>query len=289
MDRMKAPEEKQRFLEPFIEAVQHDPQANEALLIFLMAAFEPVRRGVSRRFEMLRSGLTPQSRDLNWSNREEARRLREIDRQAIFDITREAALEAVFGYPTPGPPRFFQWLRGTVAHRALDALAGELPELETSGIVAAQADAMQNALAGFEAIEGPAMRDRHGMREWRQRIHMRDVFDVVEDFYAHQPVREACSAAIVRLPRRQRDVIEGYFFDGKSIGDIAAAREVAESTVYNQKAAAQNALYGDDVFFVALCALGQVRDQARVKHLTQAYPDGVYRDGRRLVVLPDAA
>jgi len=243
---------------------------------------------VSRRFEMLRSGLTPQSRDLNWSNREEARRLREIDRQAIFDIT-EAALEAVFGYPTPGPPRFFQWLRGTVAHRALDALAGELPELETSGIVAAQADAMQNALAGFEAIEGPAMRDRHGMREWRQRIHMRDVFDVVEDFYAHQPVREACSAAIVRLPRRQRDVIEGYFFDGKSIGDIAAAREVAESTVYNQKAAAQNALYGDDVFFVALCALGQVRDQARVKHLTQAYPDGVYRDGRRLVVLPDAA
>jgi hypothetical protein len=138
MDRMKAPEEKQRFLEPFIEAVQHDPQANEALLIFLMVAFEPVRRGVSRRFEMLRSGLTPQPRDLNWSNREEARRLREIDRQAIFDITREAALEAVFGYPTPGPPKFFQWLRGTIAHRALDALAGELPELETSGIVAAR-------------------------------------------------------------------------------------------------------------------------------------------------------
>jgi DNA-directed RNA polymerase specialized sigma24 family protein len=286
---MKAPEEKQRFLEPFIEAVQRNPQANEALLIFLMVAFEPVRRGVSRQFEKLRSGLTPQPRDLNWSNREEARRLREIDRQAIFDITREAALEAVFGYPTQGVPKFFPWLRGTIAHRALDALAGELPELETTGMVAAQAEAMQNALAGFEAIEGPAMRDRDGMREWRQQIRMRDVFDVVEDFYAHDPVREACTTAIGRLPHRQREAIESYFFDGKSIADIAAARAVAESTIYNQKATAQKALYGDDVFFVALCALGQVRDQARVKHLTEAYPDGVYRDGRRLVVFPDAA
>lgn len=59
-DRMKGPEEKQRLLEPRINAVQRDPLGNEHVLIFLMLVFEPVRRGVSKQFVRLHHGLSPQ-------------------------------------------------------------------------------------------------------------------------------------------------------------------------------------------------------------------------------------
>jgi RNA polymerase sigma factor (sigma-70 family) len=277
------------LLEPFIEAVRRDPRANEALVIFLMLVFEPVRRSVSKAFVAAHAGLSPQPRDVNWSNREEARMVRFIERQELYDVTREAALEAVFRYPSPPPKTLFPWLRETIAHRALDKLAGDLPEAETAGVVAAQADAMQKALAGFETLEQPRMRDRRGLRQWRQRIQMRDVFDIVEEFFSHDPIREACQTAIGRLPRRQRDVIHGYFFEERDVPELAAARNVSESTIYNQKSVAQKTLHDDDVFFSVLFSLARVRDQARAKHLAAAYPDGVLPDGRRLVVIRDAA
>jgi hypothetical protein len=65
---------------------------------------------------------------------------------------------------------------------------------------------MQRALAGFESVDGPVMSDRAGLRAWRARIHMRSVFDVVEDFFDNQAVREVCQAAVGRLPVRQREV-----------------------------------------------------------------------------------
>jgi DNA-directed RNA polymerase specialized sigma24 family protein len=84
---------------------------------------------------------------------------------------------------------------------------------------------------------------------------MREVFDVVEEFFAHDPVREACRTAVGRLPRAQRDVIDRYFFDEVDVPEIAARRAVAPSTVYNQKASAQTTLHDDDVFFSALYSL----------------------------------
>ncbi len=86
---------------------------------------------------------------------------------------------------------------------------------------------MQAALAGFEGVEAPTMRDRRGLAEWRVRIRMRDVFDVVEQFFAHDPVREACKTAVGRLPRVQREVINRYFFDEESVPDIADSRDVS--------------------------------------------------------------
>jgi hypothetical protein len=200
---MKDASEKQRFLEPLIEAVRRDPVANEHLVIFLMLAFEPVRRGVSRVFVDAHSGLTPQPRDVNWSNRPEAQMIRHIERESLYDVTREAALEAVFRYPTPPPGKFFVWLRETIAHRALDKLGGDLPEAETARALGAEAAAMQAALAGLEQVDEPRLRDGRGLRAWRDQIHMRDVFDVVEEFFAHDPVREACKAAVGRLPRAE--------------------------------------------------------------------------------------
>ena len=44
-----------------------------------------------------------------------------------------------------------------------------------------------------------------------------------------------------------------------------------------------------NIFFSALFTLGRVRDQARAKALAERYPDGVYRDGRRIVVIDAAA
>jgi Sigma-70, region 4 len=118
---------------------------------------------------------------------------------------------------------------------------------------------------------------------------MRDVFDVVEEFFEHDPVREACQAAVGRLPRAQRDVIEGYFFKELDVPAIAEERGASKSTVYNQKAAAQSTMHADDVFFSALSSLNCVGDRARVLYLAEKYPDGVLPDGRRLVVIDNAA
>lgn len=285
LDRMHTAEQKQRFLEPIIATVRCDPQGNEHLLIFLMLAFEPVRRSVSKAFVSAHSGISPHARDVNWANRQEARLIHHVERERLYDVTRDAALEAVFRYPSDPPERFFLWLRETIAHRALDQLRGELPEAETCGQSAAEAEAMQAALAGFEQVEAPAMRDRRGLADWKRRIRMRDVFDVVEQFFAHDPVCEACRTAVGRLPRVQKEVVDSYFFEEEGVPDIAARRGVSPSTVYNHKAAAQKTLYADDVFFSALHGMKLVRDQVRARKLAETYPDGVMPDGRRIVVI----
>jgi hypothetical protein len=99
IDKMQTPEEKQRFIEPFIEAVRRNPRANEAQVIFLMLVFEPVRRSVSKAFLAAHAGLSPQPRDVNWSNREEARMVRFVEREQLYDVTRSRG-----GLPVPGAP-----------------------------------------------------------------------------------------------------------------------------------------------------------------------------------------
>ena len=104
LEAMKGAAEKQRWLEPLIAAVRRDPEANEHLVIFLMLVFEPVRRSVSKAFVSAHAGISAQPRDVSWVNREEARMIRHVERERLYDVTREAALEAVFRYP-PKPPR----------------------------------------------------------------------------------------------------------------------------------------------------------------------------------------
>lgn len=289
MDQMRSPDEKQRFLERHIAAVRRDPVRNEHLLVFLMLVFEPVRRGVSKAFMSARSGLDPAVRDANWSNRAEARMIDRIERERLFDVTREAAIEAVFRYPSEPPDRFFPWLRETIAHRALDVLRAELPEIQTTQRTAEEAAAMQAALAGFEHADGPASRDRAGMRAWRERIDLRGVFEVVEAFFDNDAIREACRHAIGRLPRMQREVIDGYFFEEASVDQLAARRNVSESTIYNHKALAQKRMHHDDAFFAVLHRLGAVRDRARADAHARRCPDGRLPDGRRSVLIDDRA
>lgn len=289
LDKMRAPEEKQLFLEPVIEAVRRDPHSNEDLLVFLMLVCEPLRRSVSREFLRARSGLEPRQRDVNWRNRAEARMIHQIEREQLYDVTREAALEALFRYPSPPPQKFFPWLREAIAHRALDKLHADLPEIETLPASTAEAEAMQEALHGFERVEPPTLSNREGLRIWRSKIALRDVFHVVDEFFNHDAVAAACRSAVGRLPLRQQEVINGCFFEQVEVEALARRRRVSPSTIYNHKAQAQKRLRADDIFFSALHSLGCVRDRARAVQLAAAYPDGRLPDGRRIVVIDAAA
>ena len=288
MDKMRGPEEKQRYVEPLIEVVRRDPVQNEHLLVFLLVVCEPIRRSVSKAFVSARSGLT-RAPDTNYANRVEAKMIREIDKQTLYDVSREAAIEAIFRYPSPAPDRLFPWLRETIAHRALDKLHAELPEIETICHNPAEAAAMQNALAGFEDVKSPPMRQANGLREWRQRIHLRSVFDMVEDYYVENAVQEICRTAVGRLPRCQAEIIDSYFFEQRPVSDIASIRSVSPSTIYNAKASAQRSLHDDPCFFTALVKMHKVRDAVRTRELRERYPEGLLPDGRRIVHIDDLA
>lgn len=292
LDTMASPDDKQAYLAPLIMAIQKDPTAHEDKLVFLLIVCEPVRRGVSKEFMKVRGGLDAAGRKdspTSWHRREEVTRLAEVERQILFDVTRAALLDALYRYPTPAPKRFFSWLRATIAHGALDHLRHELPDLETTKRTLAEAEAIQNALHGLDSIESPEMRTAPNLAAWRRRIHLRDVFEVAESYYEHAAVRDICSAAVGRLPVRQREVVEFLFFQGGEPDELAARRNIATSTVYNHKAQALHNLHADDIFFTGLCALGKVRDRARADELARRYPDGRRPDGRRVVHIDQAA
>jgi hypothetical protein len=70
-------------------------------------------------------------------------------------VTREAAIEAVFRYPSPAPLAFFPWLRETIAHRALDKLCGELPQVDIAAHTVPEAAALQQAWSGSTGSPNP--------------------------------------------------------------------------------------------------------------------------------------
>lgn len=292
LDTMAGPAEKQRFLEPLIAAIQKDPVGHEDKLIFLLIVCEPVRRGVSKEFVKARAGLEARSDPLgktSWHRREEATRLHEVERQALFDVTRAATLDALYRYPTPPPERFFPWLRATIAHGALDHLRHELPEIQTTQRTKQEAEEMQTALSGLENLDPPTLRNAPNRERWRRRVDLRSIFEITESYYEHAAVRQVCGAAVGRLPVRQREVIEHLFFEGGKADELAARRNIAASTVYNHKSQALGNLHSDDIFFAGLSALGRVRDHVRARAVAERYPDGRLPDGRRIVVIDQAA
>jgi RNA polymerase sigma factor (sigma-70 family) len=292
LDTMGSPDQKQAYLEPLIAAIQKDPSHHEDKLVFLLIVCEPVRRGVGKEFMKVRAGLDAPSRSLSptsWHRREEATRLAELERQTLYDVTRAALLDALYRYPTPSPKRFFSWLRATIAHGALDHLRHELPDLATTKRTKAEADAIQEALHGLESLQTPAMRVAPNLARWRQRIHLRDVFEIADSYYEHATVRRICSSAVGRLPARQREVVEFLFLQGGEPHELAAQRSISTSTIYNHKAQALRNLHDDDIFFNGLYALGRVRDQARARALAERYPEGRDQHGRRVVFIDQAA
>ena len=287
MDVMRCPEEKQAYLEPLIADVRRDPIANEDKLVFLLIALEPIRRGVSSRFIHAHGGVSRADVG-DWRDRTQARAIHEIERQTLYDVTREAIVEAIFRYPTPPPDKLFPWFRTVASRHALIQLRKDLSDAKTS-MSDAEAEALQLALAGLEDAEAPAMRERAGLRKWRRSFELRTVYETVEAFYHQGAVRRACNAAVGRLPRVQAEVINGLFFQDQDAAQLALARSCSRSTIYNNSAKAKKNMENDDCFYIALFQLGILRDQTRAAEICARYPSGRLPDGRRIVVIDQAA
>lgn len=287
LDRMSGPTEKQKFLEPLIERVRRAPERTEATAIFLLLLCEGTRRGVARELVAARSGLEGSSPAPSWHQREEAKRVSDIERDRLHDVTRHAVVEALYKYPTTSPPHFFGWLRETVAHRTLDFLGGELSEIEIATHRREESGAIQAVLAGLEGADGPVAAERPGYGRWERR--MLPLYPTVAKFSEVAEVRQVCRTAVKRLPPKQQDVIEKHFYGGLEPQQIALETGVSRSTVYNHKAQALRNLHKDDCFFMALCAMRIVRDSARRATLMARHPDGRLPDGRRLVYVEMAA
>ena len=292
LDRMASPAAKQEFLEPLLLKLKRSERSereDEGVLVFLLLVCEPIRRRVAKQLLSLRRGLEPGRTEAAWHRREETQRLHEIERERLLDVTREATLEALYRCPTPPPHRFFGWLRETIAHRTLDFLRHELGEIQTTPRSAAEAEAMQRCLAGLDAFAEPELADGDGFRAWRGRVPLRSVFAHAAAYFEYAQVGQVCRAAVGRLPIRQQQVIEDYFFAAAEVREIAASHGIAEKTVYNHKLAAERNLRDDDCFFHALYLLGRVRNKARLLEIQRRYPEGRLPDGRRIVAIDDAA
>lgn len=286
LDHMGGAAEKQKFLEPLIERARRDPEKHEATAIFLLLVCEGTRRGVARELVAARSGLEGSSASPSWHRREEARRVNDIERDRLHDVTRQAVVEALYKYPSSSPAHFFGWLRETIAHRTLDFLGGELAEIEIATHRLEENEAIQAVLAGLEGAEAPAATERPGYRRWERR--MLPLYPAVGKFSEIAGVRRVCRTAVGRLPAKQQAVIEKHFYEGLEPQQIADESGVSRSTVYNHKAQALRNLHEDDCFFIALCGLRVVRDSARRANLMERHPDGHLPDGRRVVYI-DAA
>jgi DNA-directed RNA polymerase specialized sigma24 family protein len=287
IDTMYDAAQKQAYLEPLIYTIQRDPVTHEDILLFLLIALEPIRRGVHSRFVKAHGGVS-RPEPVDWSDRTQARMICEIERETLYDVTREAVMEAIFRYPAEGARTLFPWFRTVVARHALFQLRKDLTDDNTS-LTGAEAEALQLALADLDNAEPPAMRERTGLGWWRRQLPVRDLYGTVEDFYRHGTVRRVCNGAIGRLPRVQAEVIDGLFFQERTPDDLAHLRGCSRSTIYNNKAKATRNMEEDDCFYAALFRLGILRDQTRAAEIRRRYPDGRHPSGRRIVLIDEAA
>jgi DNA-directed RNA polymerase specialized sigma24 family protein len=280
--------DKQRFLEPLIAEVRRDARGNEDVVLLLLVVFEGVRRSVSSAFRRACSGLRPPERDINWSNRAEAKMLRHIERERLEDVTRTAVISAILSYPAQSPASLFGWLRETIAHRALDELRAELPDFSDTRLDAPEARAIEAFLDLVPHLDVPEA-DVEGPRDRGIVGDARRLYGIVDHFYDHEPVRDACREAIGRLPRKRGEVMEALYLREIDAATLAATRGVALSTIHNTSSKGRADLREDDSFFLRLHALGIVRGRARAQAIKTRYPDGLLPDGRRIVVIEDAA
>lgn len=286
-EKMATAADKQLYLEPIMDRVRKAPDRHRAEFIFLLLVFEGIRRGVERRLLGVRFGLDVPAAAPAANRREEARRVAAIERDRLSEVTRVAVFEAIYRFPSPAPNHLFGWLRETVAHFTLDFLKEELAELETSTLRGREAEAMQAFLGGFEEVEPPSLGEEGGFRNWH--FGVRWLYGPVAEYLNYHEVRSVCRTAVDRLPRRQRDVIDGEFYNQETPQEIAQRQGVARSTVYNSKAQALASLGKDDCFFMALCGMELVRDSERRAQIEEKYPEGRLKDGRRIVHIDQAA
>jgi len=200
------------------------------------------------------------------ARREEARRVNELDRDELDQVIQHALLDALFQCPRPLPRRFFPWLETVLVHRALDHVRQDLTEHDTlfpedtgirEVIEAVLADDCAAAAAAFRAPASPA----HA--QWLRTLDLATIFELSPEYATIARTRSACERAVDRLPSRQRQVVQGYYFEAMTQPELAARHGVADSTIRNTHAGALRNLRRDDELFDVLEAVGKVRDYAR--------------------------
>jgi hypothetical protein len=125
--------------------------------------------------------------------------LRHVERERLEDVTRSAVLTAILRYPTDSPRALFGWLKETVAHRALDTLRDELPQFTDGSLDAPEARAIGVFLDLVPDLEAPAAGEEDRRARRVLVTDQRRLYGVVEEFFHHEPVRQACKQAIGRV------------------------------------------------------------------------------------------
>jgi RNA polymerase sigma factor (sigma-70 family) len=200
------------------------------------------------------------------ARREEARRVNELDRDELDQVIQHALLDALLQCPRPLPRRFFPWLEAVLVHRALDHVRQDLTEHDTvlphdNGIrevvEAVLADECAATAATFRAPASPA----HA--QWLRTLDLDAIFELSHEYATYARTGSACERAVDRLPNRQRQVVQGHYFEAMTQLELAARHGLADSTIRNTHAGALRNLRRDDELFDVLEAVGKVRDYAR--------------------------
>jgi RNA polymerase sigma factor (sigma-70 family) len=204
--------------------------------------------------------------------REEARRVNELDRSELDQVIQNALMDVLRDCPRPFPRRFFPWLKNVLAHRALDHVHGEITEsrqhLRYDEGIQYVLDSLLigdgREAAFFASPASPA----HA--SWLSTLDLPKVFELAHEHASYARTRTACEQAVERLPDRQRQVIQQRYFESMTQEQIALASGIAASSVRNTHRGAITNLRGDDVLFDVLEAVGKVRDAARRQQLAVA-------------------
>ena len=240
-------------------------EASEAELEFLIVVCRPTWMKVARQLRRY-GGADLDPGAAGKDGREEASRVNELDRAEIDQVVQEALLDALAHCPSPFPRFFFDWLKVTLTHRALDHVSRDLGERPASlphdeqikGVidrVLAERDA--RGAAGFASPASP----KHA--EWVRTLDVPALFELSHEYATYARVDSACERAVNRLPRRQRQMIRSHYYEAMTQVDFAKANGIAPSTVRNTHRSALKNLYRDDDLFEVLEAVGKVRDRDR--------------------------
>ena len=202
--------------------------------------------------------------------REEARRVNELDRAELDQVIQHGLLDALAGCPRPFPRYFFPWLEKVLLQRALDHVQRDVGEHPTglpndAGIEAVVnavlADEVGPAASSFRAPASPA----HS--QWLRTLDLPAMFELSDEYATYARARSACERAVDRLPNRQREVIQGRYFEAITQASLATQYRVTSSSIRSSHAGALKNLRRDNDLFDVLEAVGKVRDRDRRRQL----------------------
>ena len=203
--------------------------------------------------------------------REEVRRVNELDRSELDQVIQNALMDVLRDCPRPFPRRFFPWLKNVLAHRALDHVRGEITEDGQHlpydwGIKSVLDELLTGDGRGAAFFAAPAS-PAHSA--WLSTLDLPRVFELAHEYATYARTRTACERAVERLPNRQRQVIQQRYFATMTQEQIAIASGIAASSVRNTHRGALANLRRDDELFDVLQAVGKVRDAARKQELAR--------------------